>query len=38
MNKRQGPTVQHREPYSISYPVMNYHGKEYEKERLYVYK
>ena len=34
MDKQQGPTVQHRELYSISW--VNHHGKEYEKEYIYV--
>ena len=32
--KHQGPTVQHRELYSIF--VINYNGKEYGKESIYV--
>ena len=31
MDKQKVPTVEHREPY-IQYPMINHHGKEYEKE------
>ena len=35
MDKQQGPTVLHRELYSIY--VINHNGKEYEKECIYMY-
>ena len=34
MGEQQGPTVQHRELYSVSRDKP--HGKEYEKENTYV--
>ena len=34
IDKQQGPTVQHRELYSIS--LINHNGKEYEKEYMYI--
>ena len=34
IDKQQGPIVQHREQYSISY---NLYGKESEKEQIYNY-
>ena len=33
-DKQQDPTVQHRE--HIQYLVINYNGKEYEKQYIYV--
>ena len=36
MDKQQGPTVQHRELYSI--PYENHNGKEYKKRMcIYIY-
>ena len=35
MDKQQGPTIQHREPYSN--PLLNHNGKEYGKEYMYMY-
>ena len=35
MDKKQGPTVQHRD--YIQYPMINHNGKEYEKEYIYMY-
>ena len=34
IDKPQGPTVKHRELYSIS--VITYNGKESEKEHIYI--
>ena len=34
MNKQQGPTVYHRELYSI--PVRNHNGKEYKNKNAYM--
>ena len=36
MDKQQGPTVEHMELYYTQYPMINYNGKEYKKERLYM--
>ena len=35
LDKQQGPTVEHRELYPISYDNRN--GKQYGKECVYVY-
>jgi len=32
---KQGPTTQHREPYSN--PLLNHNGEEYRKEYMYMY-
>ena len=32
MDKQQGPTVQHRELYSM----IKYNGKEYHKQKVYI--
>ena len=34
MDKKQGPTVQHK---GIQYPMIGYNGKKYEKECMYKY-
>ena len=36
MDKQQGPTVYSTGNY-IQYPVVNHHGKEHEKECIYIY-
>ena len=35
MDRQKGPTVEHRELYSISY--LKHTGKEYEKECVFIY-